>query len=151
MTTKLPTDTAALRRLASTHGSTRNRLLRMVDDGLSESERVLLLSSTFDLADVRVAQKDEQSAEQLYESAIKLGLIFVSPRYPAIEQQLVRLPAKFNNESPLADLLHKLSPEDKIRIFEQLSPKQKKSVARSLTHKDRILLKLEDEADAEED
>jgi hypothetical protein len=142
---KLPTDSTALRRLSSTYGATRARLLRSVDDGLSESERLLLLSATFDLAEVKVAQGDEQQAEQLYESGIKLGLTFVSPRYPLIEQQLIRIPVKFNNENPLAQLFHKLSPDDKIRIFESLSTKQKAGVARALTPKDRRLLKLEED------
>jgi hypothetical protein len=105
----------------------------------------LLLSATFDLAEVKVAQGDEQQAEQLYESGIKLGLTFVSPRYPLIEQQLIRIPVKFNNENPLAQLFHKLSPDDKIRIFESLSTKQKAGVARALTPKDRRLLKLEED------
>ena len=144
-TIKLPTDTAQLRRLSSTFAAKRARLLRSVDDGLSEAERVELLTATFDLAEVKVAQGDEQQAEQLYESGVKLGLIFVSPRYPLIEQQLVRIPAKFNNESPLASLLHKLSAEDKIRIFDRLSTKQKSGVAKALTSKDRRLLKLEEE------
>jgi hypothetical protein len=147
---KLPTDSSQLRKLSSAYGATRTRLLRSVDDGLSESERVELLTATFDLAEVRVAQGDEQQAEQLYESGIKLGLIFVSPRYPLIEQQLVRIPAKFNNENPLASLLHRLSPEDKIRIFDRLSGKQKSGVAKSLTPKDRRLLKLEAEPEPEE-
>jgi hypothetical protein len=143
---KLPTDPSKLRQLSSTYGSVRSRLLRLVDDGLSESQRVELLAATFDLAEVKIAQNDEHIAAQLYESALELGLQFISPRYPLIEQQMYRLPFKFNNENPLAELLHKLSPADKIRLFGNLSNKQKTAVAKALTPRDRKLLNLDEEA-----
>ena len=142
---KLPADPTKLRQLSSAYGAVRARLLRSLNDGLSAEQRVELLTATFDLAEIKVAQNDEHLAAALYDSAIELGLAFVSPRFPLLDHQLRRLPVKFNSENPMAQLIGKLAAVDKIRLFESLAAKSKSVVAKALTNRDRLLLNLKED------
>ena len=67
---KLHADPTKLRQLSTAHGAVRARLMRSLNDGLSAEQRVELLTATFDLAEVKVAQNDEHLAATLYDSAI---------------------------------------------------------------------------------